>query len=307
MSRAPIDVLVLLDANDRRAESENYLIWAVRDAWRDLGLHVAVARGPRQARPARLLFPHVDRTVTPPEVVSLYERYPCVVNRGVLDISKRRISGLLAGPDDSWSGPVIVKTDRNAGGAPEVELSASALDSALRPLVRRLVPEGIRERVRRHVAIGSPGPTDLGSVAVLPPDRYPIFASLAGVPPSAFLNPALVVERFVPETEDGLYAVRSWVFLGPRGHATRRFSPRPVVRASSVVRRDPVPVPPDLEAERARLAFDYGKFDFVLYEGRPVLLDANRTPKLAGTSPSPGQRAQARNLALGLAAWLDVE
>jgi hypothetical protein len=150
------------------------------------------------------------------------------------------------------------------------------------------------------------GPPDLESVTALPPDRYPVFASLADVPRAAFTNPALVVERFLPETEDGLYAVRSWVFFGPRGHATRRLSPRPVVRADAVVRRDPVSVPREIEEDRARLAFDYGKFDFVLHEGRAILLDANRTPKLSGTSPSPDARAKARNLALGVAAWLDT-
>ena len=118
-------------------------------------------------------------------------------------------------------------------------------------------------------------------------------------------DPALVVERFLPETEDGLYAVRSWVFLGPRGHATRRLSPRPVVRADAVVRREPISVPRDIEEDRARLAFDYGKLDFVLHGDRAILLDANRTPKLSGSSPSADALAKARNLALGVAAWLD--
>jgi len=30
--------------------------------------------------------------------------------------------------------------------------------------------------------------------------------------------------------------------------------------------------------ERRKLGFDYGKFDFVVHEGRAVLLDANKTP-----------------------------
>ena len=302
MFHPPTDVLVLLDTNDRRAERENYLIWALCEAWRDLGLRVAVARGPGQARPARLLFPHVDRTVTPADVVRLYERYPLVVNRGVHDISKRHVSRLLVGAGDSWTGPVIVKTDLNAGGAPERRLSGAGFDSTFRSLARRLVPARVRQRARRRVVAGPP---DLGSVTALPPDRYPVFPSLADVPRAAFANPALVVERFLPETEDGLYAVRSWVFLGPRGHATRRLSPRPVVRADAVVRREPISVPRDIEEDRARLAFDYGKLDFVLHGDRAILLDANRTPKLSGSSPSADALAKARNLALGVAAWLD--
>jgi hypothetical protein len=48
-----------------------------------------------------------------------------------------------------------------------------------------------------------------------------------------------------------------------------------------------VPVPDDLRETRRRLGFDYGKWDFVLHEGRAVLIDANKTP---GRPPNPAGR-----------------
>ena len=49
-------------------------------------------------------------------------------------------------------------------------------------------------------------------------------------------------------------------------------------------------MPDELRALRRQLGFDYGKFDFVMHEGRAVLLDANKTP------------GRARNLSAFLAA-----
>jgi hypothetical protein len=296
------DILILLHERDRWAERENYLIWPIRDAWQELGLRVEIARGPRQAVPAHLLFPHVDLTVTPPEIAALFGRYPRVVNRRVLDISKRRLSRLLLPADDPWQGPVIVKTNLNTGGLPESRLARPPAAQFARMLAKRVAPRRwlLRWRARRRAA-----PTDLGTARTLPPNFYPIFTSKAAVPRGAFDNPALVVERFLPEKEGDLFAVRSWSFLGSCGYNLRRVSRSPVVRAVGVLRREEVPVPDDLIGMRADLGFDYGKLDYVLRDGRAVLLDANRTPSLSGDSLAEAQRERARTLALGVAAWID--
>jgi hypothetical protein len=77
------------------------------------------------------------------------------------------------------------------------------------------------------------------------------------------------------------------------------------VKAGSILAREPVPVPDELRAERQRLGFDYGKFDFVVRDDRPILFDANRTP----SSPPPPVTAELTasnaNLARGLDAWLN--
>lgn len=62
-------------------------------------------------------------------------------------------------------------------------------------------------------------------------------------------------------------------------------------------------MPPELRAERERLDFDFGKFDFVVHEGEPLLLDANRTPGMA-QAIQPLIAKGAPNLAEGLNALL---
>ncbi|TIV27981.1 MAG: hypothetical protein E5V96_34050, partial [Mesorhizobium sp.] len=55
-------------------------------------------------------------------------------------------------------------------------------------------------------------------------------------------------------------------------------SPQNLVKGEDTIRREPVPVPDELRALRRDLGFDYGKFDFVMHEGKALLLDANKTP-----------------------------
>jgi hypothetical protein len=96
-----------------------------------------------------------------------------------------------------------------------------------------------------------------------------------------------------------MYCLRTWTFLGDEESATLSYSPVPVVKRANVTRYEPCEVPDALRAERRRLGFDYGKFDFVMHEGEPILLDANSTPSCA---PQPGPRLLAT--ADRLAAWL---
>src|SRR5215813_7657365 len=87
--------------------------------WKAMGFTVQVVQGIRPDVHADLVIPHVDLTITPKEYQDFLLAYPKVVNRHVWDISKSRISTNLVGRNDSYSGPVIVKTERNYGGLPE--------------------------------------------------------------------------------------------------------------------------------------------------------------------------------------------
>jgi hypothetical protein len=54
------------------------------------------------------------------------------------------------------------------------------------------------------------------------------------------------------------------------------------VKAGSATRYEFIDdVPESLRAERERLGFDFGKFDFVYHDGKAILLDANKTPVMA--------------------------
>jgi hypothetical protein len=109
-----------------------------------------------------------------------------------------------------------------------------------------------------------------------------------------------VVEKFLPERRGDFYCLRTWVFFGRSERAALHLSRDPVVKRVTTEQREIVDhVPDEIRAMRRRLGFDYGKFDFVIHEGVPVLLDANCTPT---THPewNPRVRALAENLARGL-------
>jgi hypothetical protein len=252
-------VAILLHPPRRRAERIDYRIWALQRAWEAGGIEVTRVWGPPAHVDADVLISHIDLTLVPAKYHAILDSHPCVVNRAVRDVSKRRISRNLVRPGDGWDGPVIVKTDRNHGG----------------------LPESRRRLLRRRDGMD--------------PLRYPVYRAAAEVPAGAFRDPRLVVERFLPELEGGRYHTRVYSFFGDRHVCTRRASPHPIVKIPQGELVGPCPVPDEIVAERRRLGFDSGKFDFVLHDGVPVLLDANPTPALP-----PGMEALAEELAAGL-------
>jgi len=203
------------------------------------------------ARPeADIAVLHVDATVTPEAYVEYAGRFPFCLNNGAVDIAKRSVSTAVVGRGDAWKGEVVVKSNLNHWGAPEKQLN------------------------RQSRRAGKPEPFPGAAVF----DRYHVYTSLAGVPPAFFERKDLVVEKFVPEPDPDGFAARFWFFCGERERCTRHVSPQKFVKSEDTIRREAVPVPDELRALRRKLGFDYGKFDFVMHEGRAVLLDANKIP-----------------------------
>jgi hypothetical protein len=191
------------------------------------------------------------------------------LNRKVVDISKRRVSRNLVSPEDDYSGPVIVKTNDNFAGVP-------------------IVPETPRHRVikaLRHAA----NERTWRYLHMIPRSTYPILQSKSEVPAWVWRREDIVVERFMAEMEDGLYVLRVWIFLGGREYGAKLYGRHPVVKSRGLVRYEYLTEFPDeLRLERERLGFDFGKFDYVVENGRPRLLDANSTPSIHGDlEPSP--------------------
>jgi hypothetical protein len=87
--------------------------------------------------------------------------------------------------------------------------------------------------------------------------------------------------------------------MGDRERCTRHVCRDPIIKGDNVVSRTASPVPDALRVERNRLGFDYGKFDFVIHDGVPVLFDANRTPSSSLNLRQFLQEGM-QNLALGL-------
>lgn len=217
--------------------------------WRERGDEVLVASGTERLPPADLAILHVNLSVIPDNYAEAARRYPRVVNGAALDIRKRTVSSNLVSRDDDWPGPVIVKTDLNYFGLPEAWACRQELSHG------QEVPEA-------------------------PPalKTYPVFRDIPSVPERIWSRPHLVVERFLPERDEKGFYLRTWVFLGDRERCRRHLSRDAVVKSKNLIASEDCGVPDFIRSERERLGFDYGKFDFVMHKGQPVLLDANKTP-----------------------------
>lgn len=256
------DLIVFVD-DIKRFEDIRYFLHLLINQWRQNGLTIQVHAGLNQLPSARIALMHIDSTRIPTAYKALSDSYQIVLNLQADDISKKRISRSLLTQNDQYSGPVIVKTDANCGGAGELfQRYRTPILGRLRRMLDR----------RRHWT----------TTGILSPSQYPVYASANQVPDKAWSNSSLVVERFMAEQHGDLYALRQWVFFGEREINKISFSNNPVVKASNIVSSDMLDhAPPSLRDLRAKLGFDYGKFDYVLHNGKAVLLDANRTPAFA--------------------------
>lgn len=278
-------IAVLMHARDDESVLDSYLVSPMAGYWREAGHEVVFLFGTDRYVPADVVFVHVDLSVVPDEYLAFARRYPVAVNGRVKDIRKSNYSRNLVGPDDPWEGPVIVKSDRNYGGAPERERG---------DFPRRLARKALG-------ALHRLGPGLLPPVVRSPRD-YRVYDHLRDVPRLCFHDPSLIVERFTPEIQDGLYCVRIMGFLGTHVTCTLLKGRHPVVNGASteVVEQDVEPHP-EIEAIRHEMGFDYGKFDYVEVEGTPILLDANKTMGCdPGLLVDPGMTARRRYRAEGL-------
>ena len=265
-----------------------YCVHLLADEWRKRGLTVDVTTEPRgPVDPEVLVIPHLDLTLTPRAYRDYFARCPHVLNRGVCDISKRRISRNLITNPDQHDGAVIVKTNRNAGGAPEVD---------------RAHKKGGVRRALLNAARKLPWSV----TGLVGPLEYKVFDHPRLVPRAVWHNRRLVVEKFLPERQGELYCLRQYTFLGSRELNTLVGSPEPLVKAASVVRREVLGETPDeLRRLRREMGFDYGKFDYVLHDGRVILFDANRTPTYNRNSKAGSASPLLAALAAGIEPYLD--
>jgi hypothetical protein len=278
-------IVVIRRPNDG-FERYSYVIHLLMEQWRNWGFRVDVSGDTNSASgPRTVVIPHLDLTRTPPQYEDSFARCAVVVNRKVTDISKRKISANLVTRTGDYDGPVMVKTNRNAGGKPEIE------------------------RVR---GIGRVGRAVLSIARRLPwaftgmVGEYKVFDHPKLVPRAAWRNPLLVVEKFLPERQDGLYCLRQYTFFGSSEINTMAFSEEPIVKARNVIRRQVLSEPsPGLREMRTALGFDYGKFDYVLQNGRVVLFDANRTPTYDPANLGGSSGALVLGLAKGIHDFFD--
>ncbi|MEO6396414.1 MAG: hypothetical protein ABIO40_10945 [Devosia sp.] len=200
---------------------------------------------------------HVDTTRTPLEYSDLARRFKLCLNVKVTDISKSLISEALMTRTDDWRGPVIVKTDLNYRGLSEAKKN------------------------KRAKALGRPPPFPDVAWA----KAYETYPSIDQVPAWVWADTTLVVDRFLAERVPDGFAMCHYVFCGEYEFCARFVGPHQLVKAKDCFRVEEFPVPQHIRDRRSDLGFDFGKFDFVHYEDKDYLIDANRTP---GRIPASG-------------------
>lgn len=113
-------IAILVHETTGPADLKTYRLFRCASIWQAMGFDVEVVRGPQRPQRADLLIPQVDLSVLPGDYRTILDAFPVVMNRRVLDIRKSAFSPNLLRRGDSYPGPVIVKTDANFGGIPEV-------------------------------------------------------------------------------------------------------------------------------------------------------------------------------------------
>lgn len=253
-----------------------YLIGRMAMELTHRGHQVEIVHGLEAKNPgADLAILHVDLTCVPADYLDFAGSFRRCLNARVADIRKTTVSMAQLSLHPEWDGPVIVKSNLNCNGSPEVLKNACLAKAGEAP-----VHPGAREF------------TD-----------YRIYESMGAIPDSLRQLPDIAIDAFMPEREDGLYAIRHWVFCGDQGHCNRFVSSEAVIKGGNVLRKEPCAVPEKLRGIRHNLGFDYGKFDFVVHGDDVYLLDANKTP---GSPPliSADDRASLGRLVDGLEACL---
>ena len=250
--------------------------------WQEAGIEVTEIFGIRKAPPADVAFLHIDLSVIPPAYLEFARCYPVAINGSVADIRKSRLSILRVDLRSGYSGPVIVKSSHNFAGNPERFFFHN------RSRLQRLFT--------RKPTLPS-YPIRLESKA-----DYRIYENATEVPAAVWTCDDLVVEKFMPERHGDLYCLREWYFCGSENFQWVELSSDPIFTAGQQAHHLQVPLPPELPALREKLGFDYGKFDFTMVDGRPVVFDFNKT---TGLMNPQGKEigSVARQLAGGIAGY----
>ena len=277
------------DAFNRR----DYWLSAIAECWREDGIRVSVINDLRDDIEADLAVLHVDLTRVPQEYLSRARRFAASINGEVSDISKRAISTHLLRRGDAYDGPVIVKTDLNNMGHQEFRLARKGLLSFGHGDAVGNCRYWFKERLGRIGRWRRYGSAEAFR-------DYPVFDSMSEIPDAVWSDGDLVVERFLPERSNGRYCVRTWLFLGDQDRHGIFYSNDPIIKSHNIVGFERLSeIPEELRQMRHDLRFDFGKFDYTLVGGRPVLFDTNRTPTFGGF-PRERYMPVARSLADGI-------
>jgi hypothetical protein len=255
-------IAIIFHENDK-GRAQYYSITRLAEIWQERGIDTVFVFGTKRFVPADLAILHVDLSVVPDRYIEFAQEYPIVLNGKVKDIRKSSFSDHIVHPGDDYEGKIIVKSDLNHAGKPE---------RRMHPL---LVPKMFQRLWRRAASSRLPGGSE--RLNFDSPKDYLILEHLRLVPEKWFERKDIVIEKFLPELDHGHYLTRSYYFLGDSNQCVLWRSTDPIVKRSSATSMELVDVHQEIAELRRKFHFDYGKFDYVIHENVPVLVDINKT------------------------------
>lgn len=278
-------IAILFHERDRQKLHHRYMITKYADFWRHDGLEVEYVFGTGRFTPADLAILHIDLSVVPEQYLAFAQQYPKALNGKIKDIRKSSFSSITVGKDDDFDGKVIVKTNLNAAGMPEWKRRSSLQKLSTKLL--RLISDGKK--------------------SIKPTKNYNVYKRFGDVPQKDIDNPEMIIEKFIPETEGDYYFIRTYLFFGDRMSCHRLRSTSPVVKSHTVIDFELIDPHPDVVAMTKKLHFDFGKFDYVVHDGKAIIFDVNKTPGSGGNyfKATPEINEMRRRRAEGLYAYFD--
>jgi len=125
------------------------------------------------------------------------------------------------------------------------------------------------------------------------------------VPKHWFRSSNAIIEKFVPEMENDLYHIRMFQILGDRWICERLASPNPIVKGGNCVKVEVVEPAEEVFKWCKELKLDYGKLDYVLKDGKPILLDINKTIGATGLINKKENDKKRRHLSEGIFSYFE--
>ena len=132
-----------------------------------------------------------------------------------------------------------------------------------------------------------------------------MFDNINALPAAYFDDPRVIVEKFLPEMDGNLYCVNFYKFLGDEHLTQKLWSTKPVITGAGIVKRGTIDTDPDVMAIRHDLKIDYGKLDYCIYNGKPVLFDVNKTVGLSRIRRTPDEIARIHQRAEGIDCYFE--
>jgi len=257
-----MQIAILFREVDKDKDLSCYTIHHIAELWKKSGLNVVYVFGVEKKVPADVLIVHIDFSIVPKEYLDYASNYPIVLNGQLANICKSGFSEGLLDSKSDWSGKVIVKSNLNHGGIQE-QIYNSTLRKPHIDLYWRVI-----SKVKRII-----GREPLFS----DPYDYKIFDNIGMVPKYWFHSSNAIIEKFVPEIENNLYHIRMFQILGDHWICERLASPNPIVKGGNCVKVEIVEPEKEVFEWCKELKLDYGKLDYVVHNGKPILLDVNKT------------------------------